>query len=296
MLFKSAQDWLLSHKENEFYLNGSCCNNATTISISSGKGGVGKTSIAIKVGKMLAKAGHRVLLIDCDYNLSNTLVKLGVPINSNFYDLVTKGKPLSECLYKDSTFHLLPGCNGNLELFEKGVNFESLIIDIIAEHEQEYDFILLDCPAGISKDMLMLNSYTDHRLVIVNPDKSSITDAYALIKLLNNRFGVDDNFLIANKISSNSQYNKLIDTLCCTVKNFLQANLIPIGGIRKINEAVDLFDHALMEDENSALHKDFIKIVEKLVEKVVDSPKLDQIVNSGRNQVVGFEHDVHSMM
>ena len=89
------------------------------ISFLSGKGGVGKTSIAVKMSCLLSEWGYRVLLLDCDYNLSNGVLKLGLPINENFYSLITYEKSFQECLYKKGSLHILSGCNGNLKIFEK---------------------------------------------------------------------------------------------------------------------------------------------------------------------------------
>src|SRR5690606_35682583 len=108
------------------------------VSITGGKGGVGKTSIALKMAKELAKSGHRTLLIDCDSNLSNTAIKLGLPIDNRFEKLLTAELSFEECLIQDGNFHLLPACNGSLELFERGILLDEVVTDIIASHEHEY--------------------------------------------------------------------------------------------------------------------------------------------------------------
>ena len=87
------------------------------ISITGGKGGVGKTSVSLKFARELALSGYRVLLIDCDYNLSNTAIKLGLPLNNKFWELLSSEKTFSDCLYKDGNLHLLSACNGSVELF-----------------------------------------------------------------------------------------------------------------------------------------------------------------------------------
>ena len=169
-----------------------CCK----VSITGGKGGVGKTSIALKTAQELAKSGYRTLLIDCDSNLSNTAIKLGLPLDNKFEKLLSAEASFEEVIIQQGNFHLLPACNGSDEVFESKINFDEIIIDIIASHEHEYDYILLDCPAGLSREALTLNAYCDHRWVVVTPDKSSITDSYSLIKLLNSRFGVKENHLL----------------------------------------------------------------------------------------------------
>ena len=177
----NTSEWLLSQNK---YQDKKTSQKATTISITAGKGGVGKTSVAVKFAKTLSSMGYKVLLIDCDYNLSNTVVKLGLPVTNDFYDLISARKDFDECVFKMGSFHLLAGCNGNIEIFKRGLELDRIIIDILVTHEREYDYILLDCPAGISKGTLTLNAYSDYRFVVVIPDKSSVTDSYSLIKIL----------------------------------------------------------------------------------------------------------------
>ena len=139
-----VQSWLISQNSSykEFTKNQKN-RKASTIAVTSGKGGVGKTTVSLKMSKVLSKWGYKVLLIDCDYNLSNTVVKLGIPVNNNFFKYINKEKELDDCIYKDGNFHLLSGCNGNLDLFNSSVKLESSIIEILGVKEREYDYIFL---------------------------------------------------------------------------------------------------------------------------------------------------------
>ena len=259
---KNAREWLLEN--NRYQLKKA----ARTISITSGKGGVGKTSIAVKIGKILAEWDYRVLLFDCDYNLSNTAVKLGIPLSDNF-NLLLKGKmTLEQCLFREKNFHVLSGCNGNLDLFDHHFKLDKFIIDLLSDCEKKYDFIILDCPAGISKETLSLNAYSDFRFFIIAPEKSSITDSYSLIKVLHNKYGINDNHLIINKVSSFKQYQRISKSLQSTVENFLHCRLNILGGIIREDNAIDLFDHFLLLKKNK-LHENFVKILKKFTEEEI---------------------------
>lgn len=260
----NPSDWLVSQNK---YQSKKTSLKAKTISITAGKGGVGKTSVSVKMAKVLSDLGYKVLLVDCDANLSNTVVKLNLPITSYFYELVSGQRSFEDCLHVDGNLHLLAGCNGNIDLFKSSLEIDKLIIDIISNHEREYDYILLDCPAGISKDTLTLNAYSDYRFVIVTPDKSSVTDSYSLIKILNKEFGVNDNHLLVNKISSDLQYQRMIKTLSETVETFLKSRLYILGGIQKEDVPEDLFDRVLLHQEKNALHKNFVNILTKFTEE-----------------------------
>ena len=110
-------------------------------------------------------------MFDCDYNLSNTAVKLGIPLSDNFSALLKGEKSFDECLFRKDNLHVLSGCNGNLDLFDSYFKIDKFIMDLLISCEKDYDFILLDCPAGISKEALALNSYTDFRFFVVTPEK-----------------------------------------------------------------------------------------------------------------------------
>lgn len=241
------------------------------VSITGGKGGVGKTSISLKLAKQLAAAGKKVLLIDTDYNLSNTAIKLGLPLSNTFYSLVSAEKVFDDCLHKDGNFHLLSACNGCLDLFDAEFRLEEMIIDIINEHKSEYDYVLIDCPAGIQRQSLILNAYSDKRIVVVTPDKSSITDSYSLIKLLSMKYGIKENHLLVNMVSNKTQFTKVVKTLSETVESYLGCRTQILGGLHKLNVSANQFDAEFLASGKNGLQKSFFQVVQRLTEKVSDT-------------------------
>lgn len=277
-------DWLVSQNK---YQSKKTSLKAKTISVTAGKGGVGKTSVAVKMAKLLADSGYKVLLLDCDTNLSNTVVKLGLPITNYFYELISAQREFDDCLHKDGNLHLLSGCNGSIDLFNKSLEIDRVIIDILVNHEKDYDYIILDCPAGITKETLTLNAYSDYRFVVVTPDKSSVTDSYSLIKILNKEFGVNDNHLLINKISSEAQYQRMIKTLSETVETFLKCRLHILGGVKKEELPDDHFDTVLLHQANNSLHKNFVNIVTRFTDEIEGASGLHDLHYSAQ-----FQQDV----
>ncbi len=261
----------------------------TKISITGGKGGVGKTSIALKTAQQLALAGFRTLLIDCDSNLSNTAIKLGLPLDNKFEKLLSAEAAFEEVLIQNGNFHLLPACNGSIELFESKLNFSEIIIDIISSHEYEYDYILLDCPAGVSREALTLNAFCDHRWIVVTPDKSSITDSYSLVKLLHARFGIKDNHLLVNMYQNDKQLLKVITTLSETIENFLGVRTHFLGGIQKVEVSAEGFDTFFLSEAKTEWQKNFVKLLYRFTEKDGGPTALR---SHGVSQMA-HEHDVH---
>lgn len=259
------------------------------ISITGGKGGVGKTSIALKAAQEFAKAGYRTLLIDCDSNLSNTAIKLGLPLDNKFEKLLSAEASFEEVVIQQGNFHLLPACNGSIEVFESKINFDEIIIDIISSHEHEYDYILLDCPAGASRETLTLSAYCDHRWVVVTPDKSSITDSYSLIKLLKNRFGVTQNHLLVNMYQNDKQLSKVVNTLTDTIENFLGVTTDLIGGIPKVEVSAEGFDTFFLSEAKNAWQNNFVKLLYGYTEKDGGPTAL----RPNGISTMAHEHDVH---
>lgn len=285
-----ASEWLLSHSSSTQSKRAKRSSGEShrtyKISITGGKGGVGKTSVALKTAQELSNMGYKTLLIDCDSNLSNTAIKLGLPLEQKFWKLLSAELSFDECLIKKGDFHLLPACNGSVDLFETKLNFDEVMIDIISAHEDEYDFILLDCPAGLSKESLTLSAYCDYRWIVVTPDKSSITDSYSLVKILNTKYGVKENHLLVNMYSTDRQFQKVVITLSETIENFLNARTNILGGIKKFDVANDEFDTFFLSPSSSEWHKNFLKMIFGFTDKLV-SPEADF------SRALGFEQEVH---
>ncbi|MEX0799418.1 MAG: AAA family ATPase [Bacteriovoracaceae bacterium] len=268
---EKASEWLLSFNSSRqekiqalIQERKKSFKKAVTVSFTGGKGGVGKTSIALKFAKELANQGHKTLLVDCDYNLSNTAIRLGLPLNnSNFYSLLTAEKSFEDCLHIEGDFHLLSACNGDLDLFDSKLKFEELIVDIINGHEDEYDFIMLDCPAGLSREALILNAYCDQRIFVVTPDKASITDSYSLMKVLSAKFGVKENHLLVNMHLTQGQFQRVALTISETVENFLGCRTNILGGLKRIDVEHSRFDKFFLHNVESGFHKKFLKVVKK---------------------------------
>lgn len=261
MSVMNSTQWLLS--QNKYNVSHK---KSKVISIISGKGGVGKTSISLALAKTLSDDGKKVLLIDCDYNLSNAIIRLGLPLDNSFYDLICGHKKFEECIKKWNSIDLLSGCNGSIDLFSSKFNLELSIVEIIEEVRNQYDFILLDCPAGLDKVSLFLNSFSNERIVVVNPESSSITDAYSIMKILNIKYGVKSNKLLFNKVTNSKKVTKMYNGLQSTILNFLDCRVVSLGNIPYL-EGDDPFDCIFKNKAKNSTSEHFNKIVKSLTEE-----------------------------
>lgn len=272
MSLAKTQDWLESYRSRVESTHLSELPKQQTktrvISVASGKGGVGKTTVALKFALELAQNNKRVLLVDCDFNLSNTVIKLGLPINRDFLCLLSAQKDFEQCLIKHEGLHILPACNGEFDLVEKKFDYSQIIIDIIRSHNSSYDFIVLDCPAGLLKSTLTLNAYSDDRFIVATPDKSSITDSYSLIKILRQKYGIRKNHLVVNKVASLKQYQKVVNTMSETAENFLDCRTHILGGIKIFTGQSESFDRALVKNLDKIISKNFIQIIKNYTDTI----------------------------
>ena len=239
------------------------------ISITGGTGSVGKTSIALKMAMELASMGHKTLLIDCNLNSNHICKKLGAEFNFEFHKLLTGEISFHDFIFKKGNLHLL-GTETNF-LDEQKNKFEQIIIDIINSHEKEYDYILVDCPSYEKDYFLDLNGVCDHRLIVITPDRKSITDSYSFVKALFHKLGIKENHLFVNKYQTEKQFLKVATSLTETIENFIGANIHLLGGMPKYNFDDNGFDTFFLSESKNEINHNFVKLLLGFTEKAVGS-------------------------
>lgn len=244
-------------------------NKCITLSVSSGKGGVGKTSISLRLARELSESGYKVLVVDCDYNLSNTSIKLDLNLSSGFADYLTQNAEYQKYLVRVKDFWLISSSNGDEKVFDLGSKANLKIMKMITEAEKDFDFIILDCPAGIQKDVMSLIAMAQFQLVIVNPDRSSITDAYSVIKILNQRYQTSNICFLANKTQSDDQDHWVKSSLGSTCLKFLGLKIDYLGSIPYALASPNRFDHEFVFGEKNTVTKNFLKIRDNLIDRVL---------------------------
>lgn len=212
------------------------------IVLTSGKGGVGKSSMSINIGYALAKKGERVCLIDADFGLKNLDVMMGLE-NRVIYDLkdVIQSKcTLQQILVKDKrmdSLFLLPACKS---LSLENINVEYMI-KMIEELKKDFDYILIDSPAGIEKGFQYASGLSNEAIIVVTLDIVSLRDADRVVGLLLKQ-GVNQLHMIVNKYNEDDIHKGR----CLTLKDAHDILSIPLLGI-----VYD--DHSMIEANNKGL-------------------------------------------
>jgi flagellar biosynthesis protein FlhG len=157
---------------------------ATVIAVTSGKGGVGKSNIAVNLAIKLASAQKEVVLLDADLGLANADVLCNIDLPSNLSHFIARRKELADVMVEaPGGFKLIGGASGLARMADLTDVDRQRLIDSLAELESRTDVILIDTGAGISPNVLSFTRCADQILVVTTPEPTAITDAYAVIKV-----------------------------------------------------------------------------------------------------------------
>lgn len=203
-----------------------------TVAISSGKGGVGKTLVTVNVAINLARQGLKVLVIDADLGLANIDVVLGLTPEFTIQDVLEGHKRLDQvALSGPLGITILPAASGVAELSNLSEEQRLLLMDQMDRWNANFDVVLVDTGAGISPNVRYFILAVEHILVVVTPDPASITDAYALMKVmfLNHRVSHFD--LLVNQVKSRQEALEVYKTLHRVADQFLNVGLFFAGFI-----------------------------------------------------------------
>ncbi len=201
------------------------------IAVSSGKGGVGKTNIAINLALAYAQTGKKVIVMDADLGLANVNVVLGVIPRYNLYHLIRKQKSLSEILVDTSYgIKIIAGASG----FSKIANLtEDERRDFISELAalSNADILIIDCAAGVSNNVISFIAAADDALIVTTPEPTAITDAYGIIKIIateieNLDLGLK---LIVNRVKSVVEGKRVAERVINIAGQFLNLKVDYLG-------------------------------------------------------------------
>lgn len=244
-----------------------------TISVTSGKGGVGKTTLLVNLSKALANRGKKVLILDGDFGMANIDIMFGNYSKSSLYDVIDGKKQLTDIIAPVSkNIDLIPGGSGVYEAQNLTSAQRYIILNEVSELEKRYDYFILDTAPGISDNVLYLNSSVEEIMLVLTPDPASLADAYALIKVLNTRCKVKEINIVCNMVKSEIQalnlYNKLSEisdqflNIRLHYKGFVPEDLNLRQSTQNRRLVLDQFPRSVSSQE-----------IDKMAEKLIGYPK-----------------------
>ena len=203
------------------------------ITITSGKGGVGKTNISVNMAIQYAQIGKKVILIDADLGMANVNVLLNIVPSSNLLHVIDKGKKMEDIILNtEYGIRFIAGANG----FSRIANLKDDELDFFVKEFSslsDADIIIIDTGAGISNNVLSFVAAADEVYVVTTPEPTSITDAYGIIKIIATEFPLSElNMkLIVNRVHSADEGKKVSERIINIAGQFLNYKIEYLGFI-----------------------------------------------------------------
>ena len=211
---------------NHLSVHANGADTTRTISITSGKGGVGKTTLVCNMACELARGGHKVLILDGDLGMSNVDIFFGQRARLNISHVLENRVQLEDILMEVAPgVHLIPGGSGVYGLSRLEAMQKHILLDQVSRLNRGFDYMLIDTSPGIDDNVLYLNAAAQEITVVVTPDPSSLTDAYALIKVLNQRYRENRFSIVANMVRDEAEGRMVFQRLSDVASRFLCVSL-----------------------------------------------------------------------
>ena len=235
------------------------------ITISGGKGGIGKTCISVNLSLALKKLDYNVTIIDADLGFSNVEIELGVTSRYTLFDVLYNNKMITEVISEGPLGVKYISSGGDFTLIDEGVDL-TLFLSNIKILDYYSDFIIIDTGAGLNKVVHQFLQAADEIVLIVTPEPTSIMDAYTLIKhsLVGEKKKIN---VLINKVKSFEEYRKIYKRFETVVNNYLGVSLNDLGYLEideKMTECIIEQTPIVIKYHNGKTAKQLIQIAAKL--------------------------------
>jgi len=202
------------------------------LSFTSGKGGVGKTHIVVNLAYALQQLGARVMILDADLGLANVDVLLGLAPQFNIQHVLEGKKTLSDILIQGPAgITILPASTGVCEVAHISEAQRFHLLDALDELYHDFDYLLVDTGAGISNNVIYFNLAAQDIVIVVTPEPTSLTDAYALMKVLANQYAEKHFKVVMNTVADDVEAVESFRRLSMVTERFLNVSLDYLGCI-----------------------------------------------------------------
>uniref|UniRef100_UPI00402615B8 MinD/ParA family protein n=1 Tax=Lachnospira eligens TaxID=39485 RepID=UPI00402615B8 len=254
--------------------------NSRVIAVTSGKGGVGKSSTSINLAVQFTRMGKKVIILDADFGLANIEVMFGVIPKYNLSDLMFAGKELDEIITEGPEgIRFISGGSGIAKLVNLDKEQVRRLVNKLSELEGMADVIIIDTGAGISPAVMEFLVASPETILVTTPEPTSITDSYALLKALsmNENFKKDETTIkmIANRVDSEAEGRSLYEKLNVVVMKFLEINMQYLGAVpqdNNIKKAIMKQKPVSMIFPNATSSRHFEVIATRLMSEGADVP------------------------
>lgn len=264
------------------------------ITVTSGKGGVGKTTLSVNLALQLQRQGKRVIILDADFGLANIEVMMGVRPTSNLADMMFRGKTLKDIIMTGPEgIGFISGGSGIKEMASLTRDQIFYVMQCLTELDDIADVIIIDTGAGIADSVLEFAASSQEVLLVATPEPTSITDAYALLKTLNRKQEFEASRtvikLVANGVKKPAEGLEIYNKVNAVAEKFLNIQLVYLGAVVNDNNvpksimqqnplllayptsaaATSIIQLAFQLDEDSGVGKEPNKGIKKLFTNLI---------------------------
>lgn len=240
---------------------------AKIITISSGKGGVGKTCTSVNLAILLAQQGNRVCLFDADANLANVNIMLKLAPEFTLHNVISGQKSLNDITLRKADIDIIPGASGLTDFISLTTEQQQRLQKTMRELKSKYDYLLIDNPAGINENVLSYINFSDHGIIVITPEPTSLTDAFALVRVLQKRGNKKRLNIIVNNAPNNDYALKIFNRFLAAVKKHIGCQVNYLGFVltdEKIPSSVSLQNPVVLQFPTAPSVRNYQKISIKL--------------------------------
>ncbi|MFO7569278.1 MAG: MinD/ParA family protein [Smithellaceae bacterium] len=248
--------------------------NIRVLSVTSGKGGVGKSNIAANLAYLLSRMNKKALILDADAGLANIDVILGINSPYNLYHVLKGEKTLAEVLVTGpGGIKILPSSSGIPEMTDLSRGQKLTLIDELNTLHDQLDFMFIDTGAGISSNVMYFNMAAKEIIVVTTPEPTALTDAYALIKVLYQRHAKRRFRLLVNMVKSAAEAKEMYERISRATDHFLNLTIEYLGYVlldEKVKEAIRQQKAVTEIFPNAPASRCLAKIAEKISSETLE--------------------------
>lgn len=255
------------------------------IVVASGKGGVGKTNLVVNIALVLGQAGNRVIILDTDVGMANVDIMLDLRPGHTLVDVIRGEKELEDVILKGPfNVEVIPGGSGLSELVSMDNQKREHLISRFSSLEEEGSYILVDCSAGLSRDVLWFIAAADDLVMVTTPEPTAITDVYSIIKVVNNYRLHTSVKMVVNMVQNEAEAESVFRRIERVSQSFLELEMEFLGGIEYdpcVKKAVlNCYPYVMQFPRSKAAQKIRL-ITKKILQEEEELPPAENSKESG---------------
>ena len=270
-------------------INGNHKPKAKVIAVTSGKGGVGKSSTATNLALSLSSLNNKVCIFDADASLANINILLGIQPKYTLQHLLTGERPLKDIIIDGPRgLKIVPGATGIAEYARLSDEQKAILLAALDKLQQEFDYLIIDTAAGIGDDVLDFVKASQFSIVIITPEPTSLTDSFSLLKVLKRSDFNRTSYVLVNMAMDNVNGQTIYNRFESAVKKYIDVDISYLGYIQvdeTMISSVSLQCPAVLLNPDSIASQCFQKLAQRF-EKNSEGCSIDSFSDFWRQQVI----------